>query len=352
MSGLVLGQEVNYLNSIISCEDHMLDAIKIAPPNHGAAVTVRHLDKTYYSKHGEKHALRDVSLQIPAGSIFGLLGPNGAGKSTLINILAGTVIKSGGVVDVWGTDLDSNARQVRSNIGVVPQELNIDAFFTPRETLEMQAGMFGVPAHERRSDAILELIGLTDKANAYARTLSGGMRRRLLVGKAMVHRPPILVLDEPTAGVDVMLRQRLWSMIRTLNDQGVTIVLTTHYLEEAEALCEEIAILNHGQVITQARTADLLSGAGTRQMIMTLSVAAADDVEKIRAEWARLNPDIAVPDMTLDGRQLHLRYDPKLVMAGAIIMAVGAAGLTIEDISTRKPDLEDVFLALTQDSQS
>ncbi|MGB2303153.1 MAG: ABC transporter ATP-binding protein, partial [Candidatus Puniceispirillales bacterium] len=168
----------------------MLDALKIAPPNHGAAVTVRHLDKTYYSKHGEKHALRDVSLQIPAGSIFGLLGPNGAGKSTLINILAGTVIKSGGVVDVWGTDLDSNARQVRSNIGVVPQELNIDAFFTPRETLEMQAGMFGVPAHERRSDAILELIGLTDKANAYARTLSGGMRRRLLVGKAMVHRPP------------------------------------------------------------------------------------------------------------------------------------------------------------------
>jgi ABC-2 type transport system ATP-binding protein len=290
-----------------------------------------------------------VSLRIPVGSIFGLLGPNGAGKSTLINILAGTVIKSGGVVDVWGTDLDRNPRQVRSNIGVVPQELNIDAFFTPRETLDMQAGMFGVPIHERRSDAILELIGLTDKANAYARTLSGGMRRRLLVGKAMVHQPPILVLDEPTAGVDVMLRQRLWNMIKMLNAQGVTIVLTTHYLEEAEALCEEIAILNHGQVITQARTKDLLSGAGTRQMSLMLAAGAASDVGKVQAEWARLYPDAAPPDMTLDGRQLHVRYDPQMVMAGAIMTAVSAAGLTVEDIRTNEPDLEDVFLALTRD---
>lgn len=327
----------------------MLDALKLVPPTNGAAVTVSHLDKIYHSKNGAKHALKDVSLQIPTGSIFGLLGPNGAGKSTLINILAGTVIKTGGTVEVWGTDLDKNARQVQSNIGVVPQELNIDAFFTPRETLEMQAGMFGVPTAERRSDAILELIGLTDKANAYARTLSGGMRRRLLVGKAMVHQPPILVLDEPTAGVDVMLRQRLWSMIRKLNDAGVTIVLTTHYLEEAEALCEEIAILNHGQVITQARTKDLLSGAGTRQMIITLSVAAISDLDKVRLHWQRLNPDIMAPEMTLDGRFLNVRYDSKTVMAGAIIMAVGAAGLTVEDISTREPDLEDVFLQLTQD---
>ena len=326
----------------------MLNALNIAPPDDGFAVRVSHLNKTYQGKTGAKQALRDVSLNIKAGSIFGLLGPNGAGKSTLINILAGTVIKSAGYVEVWGTDLDTNARQVRSNIGVVPQELNIDAFFTPRETLEMQAGMFGVPARERRSDDILELIGLTDKANAYARTLSGGMRRRLLVGKAMVHQPPILVLDEPTAGVDVMLRQRLWSMIKTLNNAGVTIVLTTHYLEEAESLCEEIAILNHGQVVTQARTADLLSGAGTRQMIITLSAATANDVEKVRAEWRRLHPNLATPDMTLEGRRLHLRYDPKLVMAGAIIMTVGAAGLTVEDISTREPDLEDVFLALTQ----
>ncbi len=326
----------------------MLNALKITPPDDGVAIKVSHLSKTYQGKTGAKQALRDVSLNIRAGSIFGLLGPNGAGKSTLINILAGTVIKSAGLVEIWGTDLDTNARQVRSNIGVVPQELNIDAFFTPRETLEMQAGMFGVPARERRSDDILELIGLTDKANAYARTLSGGMRRRLLVGKAMVHQPPILVLDEPTAGVDVMLRQRLWSMIKTLNDAGVTIVLTTHYLEEAESLCEEIAILNHGQVITQARTADLLSGAGTRQMIITLSAATANDVEKVRAEWRRLHPNLATPDMTLEGRQLHLRYDPKLVMAGAIIMTVGAAGLTVEDISTREPDLEEVFLALTQ----
>jgi ABC-2 type transport system ATP-binding protein len=209
--------------------------------------------------------------------------------------------------------------------------------------------MFGVPIHERRSDAILELIGLTDKANAYARTLSGGMRRRLLVGKAMVHQPPILVLDEPTAGVDVMLRQRLWNMIKMLNAQGVTIVLTTHYLEEAEALCEEIAILNHGQVITQARTKDLLSGAGTRQMSLMLAAGAASDVGKVQAEWARLYPDAAPPDMTLDGRQLHVRYDPQMVMAGAIMTAVSAAGLTVEDIRTNEPDLEDVFLALTRD---
>ena len=327
----------------------MLDALNITPPDHGAAVTASHLDKIYHGKTGTKHALRDVSLRIPAGSTFGLLGPNGAGKSTLINILAGTVIKSGGVVDVWGTDLDRNPRQVRSNIGVVPQELNIDAFFTPRETLDMQAGMFGVPIHERRSDAILELIGLTDKANAYARTLSGGMRRRLLVGKAMVHQPPILVLDEPTAGVDVMLRQRLWNMIKMLNAQGVTIVLTTHYLEEAEALCEEIAILNHGQVITQARTKDLLSGAGTRQMSLMLAAGAASDVDKVQAEWTRLYPNAAPPDMTLDGRQLHVRYDPQMVMAGAIMTAVSAAGLTVEDIRTNEPDLEDVFLALTRD---
>ena len=327
----------------------MLDALNITPPDHGAAVTVSHLDKIYHGKAGTKHALRDVSLRIPAGSIFGLLGPNGAGKSTLINILAGTVIKSSGVVDVWGTDLDRNPRQVRSNIGVVPQELNIDAFFTPRETLDMQAGMFGVPIHERRSDDILELIGLADKANAYARTLSGGMRRRLLVGKAMVHQPPILVLDEPTAGVDVMLRQRLWNMIKMLNAQGVTIVLTTHYLEEAEALCEEIAILNHGQVITQARTKDLLSGAGTRQMSFMLTASAAGDVGKVQAEWARLYPDATAPEMTLDGRQLHVRYDPQMEMAGTIMTAVSAAGLTVEDIRTNAPDLEDVFLALTKD---
>ena len=186
---------------------------------------------------------------MPVGCIFGLLGPNGAGKSSLINILAGAVVKTAGTVTVWGTDIDQNPRQARANIGIVPQELNVDAFFTPRQTIDLMAGMFGVPKGERQTDAILDMVGLADQADMYARRLSGGMRRRLLVGKAMVHQPPILVLDEPTAGVDVGLRQRLWDNIRALNAAGVTVVLTTHYLEEAEALCDQIAIINKGQII-------------------------------------------------------------------------------------------------------
>ncbi|MEC7440111.1 MAG: ABC transporter ATP-binding protein, partial [Pseudomonadota bacterium] len=232
-------------------------------PGNGIAIAARGVAKTYTGPRGgaPKRALKVFDLDIPAGTVFGLLGPNGAGKSTFINIMAGTVIKSAGTVRVWGTDIDENPRQARANIGIVPQELNIDAYFTPRETLEMQAGLFGVPSSERRTDEILEAVGLTEQAHSYARRLSGGMRRRLLVAKAMVHSPPILVLDEPTAGVDVALRQRLWDNIRSLNEAGVTIVLTTHYLEEAEALCDDIAILNHGQLVANKSKSALMAGA-------------------------------------------------------------------------------------------
>ena len=220
------------------------------------AIEVENLEKVYAAsgKMPEKRALKSISLKIPRGSIFGLLGPNGAGKSTFINILAGLVTKTSGSAKIWGYEVEENPRMAKAAIGVVPQELNIDPFFTPEEMLDVQAGLYGVPKAERRTDEILEMVGLSDKADAYARTLSGGMRRRLLIGKAMVHFPPILVLDEPTAGVDIELRQQLWENVVELNKQGVTILLTTHYLEEAEELCDRIAIINQGNSITEAST--------------------------------------------------------------------------------------------------
>ncbi|MFZ4687420.1 MAG: ABC transporter ATP-binding protein, partial [Hyphomonadaceae bacterium] len=215
------------------------------------AISARGLTKTYAAskKMPAKQALKGVDLAVPRGSVFGLLGPNGAGKSTFINILAGLVNKTSGAVSVWGIDADRNPREARAALGVVPQEINMDPFFTPRETLELMAGFYGVPPSERRTDEILDALGLGDKKHAYVRQLSGGMKRRLMVAKAMVHSPPILILDEPTAGVDVELRRSLWEYVRKLNAQGVTIVLTTHYLEEAQEMCDEIAIINHGQVI-------------------------------------------------------------------------------------------------------
>jgi len=234
------------------------------------AITIQRLRKTYRGGKGQpkKHALKGIDLTIPRGSVFGLLGPNGAGKSTLINIMAGLVVKSAGSVSIWGFDQDQNPRQSRAAIGVMPQELNLDPFFTPRGALEVQAGLYGVPKSERRSDEILELVGLSDKAEAYARTLSGGMRRRLLLAKALVHHPKILVLDEPTAGVDIELRQMLWSNVRKLNEQGMTIILTTHYLEEAQEMCDEIAIINHGEKVTQDSTANLLGRMDSRTMVI------------------------------------------------------------------------------------
>ena len=311
----------------------------ISMPDNGIAIAARGVAKTYTGPRGgaPKQALKGFDLDIPAGTVFGLLGPNGAGKSTFINIMAGTVIKSAGTVRVWGTDIDENPRQARANIGIVPQELNIDAYFTPRETLEMQAGLFGVPSSERRTDEILEAVGLTEQAHSYARRLSGGMRRRLLVAKAMVHSPPILVLDEPTAGVDVALRQRLWDNIRSLNKTGVTIVLTTHYLEEAEALCDDIAILNHGQLVANKPKSALMAGARAKEVRLTLAGGTPDDLPAALA---------ALGARPAEGG-IAVRYDPSASSVGAIIAAVAAAGLEITDVTTDEPDLEEVFLEMT-----
>src|ERR687889_4993 len=231
------------------------------------AIRIESLSKTY---EGGKRALNDVSFDVPRGQIFGLLGPNGAGKSTLINILAGLVVKTGGKVTIWGFDIDRHPRNAKRSIGVVPQEIIFDPFFTPRETLEIQAGLYGVAPAGRQSDQLLAAMHLTDKAHAYSRTLSGGMKRRLLVAKAMVHSPPILVLDEPTAGVDVELRRQLWDYVRQLHATGVTIVLTTHYLEEAEQLCDRIAIINHGRLIANEPTRTLVGMAQEKAVEVTV----------------------------------------------------------------------------------
>jgi ABC-2 type transport system ATP-binding protein len=298
-----------------------------------AAIRIESLSKTYA---GGKLALDGVSFEVPRGQIFGLLGPNGAGKSTLINILAGLVMKTGGKAVIWGFDIDDHPRNAKRSIGVVPQEIIFDPFFTPRETLEIQAGLYGIPASERRSDALLAAMHLTDKANAYSRTLSGGMKRRLLVAKAMVHSPPILVLDEPTAGVDVELRRQLWAYVRSLNEQGVTVVLTTHYLEEAEQLCDRIAIINHGKVIANEPTRDLVAKAQEKAVVVTFD----RDIGKVPTNSCFEN--IAL----VDERTLEITYRKDRVNAGEVLTALTADGHGIVDVRTREPDLEDVFLSL------
>ncbi|MEM1342086.1 MAG: ABC transporter ATP-binding protein [Pseudomonadota bacterium] len=306
------------------------------------AIEIDGLRKTYGASGAEpeKEALKGVDLRIRAGAIFGLLGPNGAGKSTLINIMAGLVIKSAGSVRIWGFDQDKNPRQSRASIGVMPQELNLDAFFTPRGSLDVQAGLYGVPKRARRTDEILELIGLSDKADSYARSLSGGMRRRLLLGKALVHDPHVLVLDEPTAGVDIELRKMLWANIRRLNaERGTTIILTTHYLEEAEEMCDEIAIINHGEVIAQDSTSALLSRLDRKSLAIT------------PAHPAKLP---AVPNgvdaTTRDDGSFLFSYSRSQVSPDAIFAALAQAGISIADVTTVEPHLEDVFLSLTRAS--
>lgn len=304
------------------------------------AIEISGLRKTYHAagKAPAKEALKGIDLTIPAGSIFGLLGPNGAGKSTLINILAGLVNKTAGKVTIWGFDQDVNPRQSRAAIGVMPQELNMDPFFTPRASLEVQAGLYGVPKAERWTDQLLELVGLTDQAEAYARHLSGGMRRRLLLAKALVHRPRILVLDEPTAGVDITLREMLWQNVRKLNQAGMTIILTTHYLEEAEEMCDEIAIINHGELVVRKETKELLAGTDGK----TLVIDAGGQVEiptlpqGARAEWRE------------DGR-LAISYPPSHIRADQLLDALRGAGVPIIDVASEQPDLEDVFVELTRD---
>jgi ABC-2 type transport system ATP-binding protein len=303
------------------------------------AIRIKDLRKTYA---GGKQALKGVDLNVPAGSVFGLLGPNGAGKSTMINIMAGLVTKTSGQVDIWGWDQDKNPRQSRAAIGVMPQELNLDPFFTPRAALEVQAGLYGVPKAQRRSDEILEMVGLTDKAEAYARTLSGGMRRRLLLAKALVHHPQILVLDEPTAGVDIELRQMLWENVRKLNrDRGMTIILTTHYLEEAEEMCDEIAIINHGEKVTQQSTQSMLGQLDAKTMVILPETppAALPQAEGI------------IVDTREDGA-LALTYRSSETSAEDVLSCVHAAGIRIRDVRTEQADLEDVFLSLTSSRAS
>lgn len=306
------------------------------------AVEAEGLDKTYAAsgKSGGQglHALKAVDLAIPRGCVFGLLGPNGAGKSTFINILAGLVNKSGGQARIWGYDIDRQTRQSRAAIGVVPQELNIDPFFTPRQLLELQAGLYGVPPAERQSDAILSALGLADKAEAYARTLSGGMRRRLMVAKAMVHNPPVLVLDEPTAGVDIELRQQLWANVRELNRRGTTILLTTHYLEEAEELCDQIAIINHGKVIACDTTSALLRRIDNKSLTVTLD-------RPLEAVPSRLEPFCAEQ---LEPNRLQFHYRASASPLPEILEALSSEGLPVVDITTEETDLEDIFLQLTR----
>ena len=300
-----------------------------------AAIAIDSLCKTYA---GGKRALDDVTFDVPRGQIFGLLGPNGAGKSTLINILAGLVNKTSGTASIWGFDIAEHPRNAKRSIGIVPQEILFDPFFTPREALELQAGLYGVPKSERRTDALLEAVALSDKADAYARTLSGGMKRRLLVAKALVHRPPIIVLDEPTAGVDIDLRRQLWTLVRALNAAGTTVVLTTHYLEEAEELCDRIAIINHGRLIANEPTATLINMA--REKVVVVTVDRDPPALQNHPAFERVEP--------AGERGLAITYDKDRMNAGEVLAAVQAEGLGIVDVTTREADLEDVFLNLTR----
>jgi len=303
------------------------------------AIEVKGLRKVYHGGRGRPphEALKGIDLAIPRGSFFGLLGPNGAGKSTFINILAGLVKKTAGKASVWGFDIDVNPRNARASIGVVPQELNVDAFFTAREAMELQAGLYGVPKRERRTVEILEAMALADKADAYSRTLSGGMKRRLLVAKAMVHSPPVLVLDEPTAGVDIDLRQQLWEHVKALNESGVTIVLTTHYLEEAEELCDHIAIIHQGEVVANEPTPKLLQRIDEKTLYMRVDRPVAEMPRKLAG----------LPVETHGETGITIKYSAASHSFEEVLSAVHEAGFTVVDLSTREADLEDIFLQLT-----
>jgi ABC-2 type transport system ATP-binding protein len=302
------------------------------------AIEAKGVFKTYAATKTtpEKRALNGIDLQVPRGSIFGLLGPNGAGKSTFINILAGLTRKTAGTVKIWDRDIDARPRDARAAIGVVPQELAADVFFTPEESLEVQAGLYGVKKSERRTAELLAALGLSDKAKAYVRQLSGGMKRRLMVAKAMVHNPPVLILDEPTAGVDVELRKQLWNYVLELNRSGVTIVLTTHYLEEAQELCDRIAIINRGEVVASEPTATLLKRMDTRNVVVTPEEP-VENAPSLTGFETRLRA----------GGAFAVTYRTGQSSVEQVLAAVRAQGLHIRDIATEDPDLEDVFLSLT-----
>lgn len=305
-----------------------------------SAISIKNLSKTYPSVAGQpkKVALDDVSLEIPQGSFFGLLGPNGAGKSTLINILAGLVLKSEGEVAVAGFDLDKEPRNLKKSLGVVPQELILDPFFNVREALEFHAGYYGIPKSERKTDEIIEALSLSDKTATNSRRLSGGMRRRLLIGKALVHSPKVLILDEPTAGVDIELRQSLWAYVRKLNEQGTTIVLTTHYLEEAEELCDEIAIINHGKIVAKDKKEKLMASLENKRVVFKL----AKKIKSVPKSLEKFNAH------KLAGDEIEVLYNPADASVSEILKIACDEGLEIRDISTEDAKLEDIFLQLTK----
>ena len=309
----------------------------MAMNNKNYAIEINGLKKIYnFKKANAFEALKGINLNIPKQSIFGLLGANGAGKSTLINIIAGLVKKTEGKVSVWGNDIDNNERNAKLSIGVVPQELILDPFFTPRETLEYQSGYYGVPKKENCVEEILESVGLLDKADAYARSLSGGMRRRLMIGKAMVHRPPILILDEPTAGVDVALRQSLWKEIKKLNKAGVTIILTTHYLEEAEAMCDSLAIVNKGKIVAEGQTNEMLNKLDKKELIILLEEEDANNIKLDDVDLEVLNNSL-----------IKIAFKPSSINEGEIIEKIYKSGSKIKSINSKEPDLEELFLELT-----
>ena len=307
--------------------------------NKKSVISVKNLNKIY-SKNSSKtvHALKNLNLEVKEGEIFGLLGPNGAGKSTFINILAGTTIKTSGEVEVWGFDLDKNPRQVRASIGIVPQEINVDPFFSPKKLLELQAGLYGVKKKDRITDTILELVSLTNQANSYSRSLSGGMKRRLLVAKALVHQPPIVILDEPTAGVDVELRKNLWENVKLLNKRGVTIILTTHYLLEAENICDRIGILNKGSMVALDSTKNLLKKIQTKNVTFFLN-------GKVNISNETLN---SLKIIYNNSNKLVVSYERSKLNMNELINFINKQKITISDISTDDGDLEDVFVRLTK----
>ena len=304
------------------------------------ALAVENLTKVYSSPKTKKHnkALNELSFEVRQGEVFGLLGPNGAGKTTFLSILGGTVIKTSGKVNVWGFDLDQNPRQVRASVGIVPQEVNLDAFFSPKKLLELQAGLYGISKENRITDLILKMVSLQDKANAYSRSLSGGMKRRLLIAKAMVHQPPILILDEPTAGVDVELRNNLWENVKALNKEGVTIILTTHYLIEAQEMCDRIAIINKGNLVALDTTEKLLERIKTKKI-------------NFKVKNIELNKNLNMKDINfkiISENSILVTYEKNSLDFGEIINYLNENNIKIEDISTEDGDLEDVFVQLTK----
>lgn len=308
------------------------------------AIEIRDLHKTYIDgKKGQhKIALKGINLDIPQGSFFALLGPNGAGKSTMINIMAGLTHKTSGSVSICGYDTEKQMRGARMSIGVVPQELVLDTFFTVRQALDIHAGYYGVPKAKRRTQEIIDALGLSDKADINSRRLSGGMRRRLLVAKALVHQPPVLILDEPTAGVDVELRTQLWDYVKDLNKSGTTVLLTTHYLEEAEQLCDIIAVINHGEVVACEQKTAMLKSFDRKHLVITTAESIADVPEKVK-QWQA--------EIDIEGK-LVIDYKPSKDSIQDILNAVGAAGFSVHDLTTREPKLEDIFLQLTNSKKA